>query len=142
MKLKLAAALIALATISAAGAARAQSAQERTWCYDPNATDDQTVVGCNAMLESNNLSADDRAHAYADRGFAYDNQGFYDQAIGDLNVAIEMSPTYADAYGARGHAYEHKGLITQAINDYRMALHYNANQSVALRGLARLGATP
>jgi tetratricopeptide (TPR) repeat protein len=125
-----------------AGGAAAQTGQERTWCYDPDATDNQTIAGCNAVLAAPGQSAVDRAHAFADRGFAYNNQGLYDQAIADLNEAIAISPGYADAFAARGSAYENKGLRGQAISDYRTALRLRPGQQVASAGLARLGAAP
>ena len=42
---------------------------------------------------------------YNNRGLAYAEQGDYQQAISDYNLAIQINPQYAKAYGNRGNAY-------------------------------------
>jgi tetratricopeptide (TPR) repeat protein len=60
--------------------------------------------------------------AYNLRGYAYNDLGNYNQAIEDLNRAIEINPGYADPYLTRGNAYNSLGNYRQAIEDYGRAI--------------------
>ncbi len=64
-------------------------------------------------LEGNLQKAQDRlALAYNNRGWSYNEKGEWDQAIADLNKAIEWDPALAAAYNNRGRAYNGKGQYT------------------------------
>ncbi len=80
------------------------------------------------------------ALAYANRGIAYGKKGQYDQAISDLNKALEINPRLALAYFTRGLSYAAKGQHDQAISDYNKALEINPRDALAYnnRGLAYL----
>ena len=56
------------------------------------------------------------------RGAAYIDKGLYDQAISDLNKAIEINPRFVKAYNNRGNAYVNKGLYDQALSDLNKAI--------------------
>ena len=43
--------------------------------------------------------------AFCSRGFAYEENGEYDKAIGDYTEAIRLNRQYADAYNNRGNSY-------------------------------------
>ncbi len=48
-----------------------------------------------------------------------------DEAITELNKAIEMNPKHAEAYYNRGIAYYNKGQHDKAIADYNKAIEIN-----------------
>lgn len=62
---------------------------------------------------------------YINRGNDYLGKGRYDQAISDLNKALEIKPRFGAAYFNRGLAYRHKGLYDQAISDLNKAIELN-----------------
>ena len=113
---------IGLALALVFGPARAQTQQQRDWCYSPTATDDQTIDGCTALIQSARSTSRAKAAAYDNRGFAYEDKGLNDQAIADENQSLALNPNSANAYDNRGIAYDNKGLYAQAIADYTRAI--------------------
>src|SRR5262245_34467743 len=83
----------------------AQTQQQRDWCYKDGATDDQTIEGCSAVLESPQTSTKSRAIAYYNRGLAYANKKDQDRAISNFDKAIETNPEDPDFFIDRGIAY-------------------------------------
>ncbi len=55
--------------------------------------------------------------AYNNRGNAYARKDQHDQAISDLNKALEINPRLALAYYNRGLAYARKGQYDKAWED-------------------------
>jgi tetratricopeptide (TPR) repeat protein len=117
--------VIGLALALVAPAASAQTQQQHDWCYSDTATDDETIDGCTALIQSPQESPATKAEAYDNRGYAYKHKGLYDQAIADETQSLALNANSAIAYNTRGLAYSHKGLYDQAIADY--------NRSIALK---------
>jgi TonB family protein len=117
----LAFALIATPSWAQTAQPSAQTAQQRTWCFSTAATDDETIDGCTALIQSGRETTDLPIEFY-NRGIGYGGKGLYDQAIADDTQAIALKPDYAEAYDNRGFAYDDKGLYDQAIADYTQAI--------------------
>jgi tetratricopeptide (TPR) repeat protein len=81
------------------------------------------------------------ARFYNNRGIDYGEKGQYDQAISDLNKAIEINPSYGKAYNNRGIVYRLKGQYDQAISDFNMAIAINSLEADGYNNLAWLFAT-
>ena len=113
---------IGLALALASGPAWAQTQQQHDWCYSDAATDDQTIDGCTALIQSGRETSVGQAVIYYNRGIGYDDKGLYDQAIADYTRAIALKPDYAVAYDNRGNAFNSKGLYDQAIADHTRAI--------------------
>lgn len=113
--------LIGLAWALIATPSWSQTAQQRTWCFSSAATDDETIDGCTALIQSGRETTNLPTEFY-NRGIGYDGKGLYDQAIADDTQAIALKPDYAEAYDNRGFAYDDKGLYDQAIADYTQAI--------------------
>jgi tetratricopeptide (TPR) repeat protein len=123
--------LIGLTLALIALPAWAQTPQQRDWCASPTATDDQTIDGCNALIQSGqeppaNLSVD-----YDNRAFAEVNKGLNDQAITDENQSLALNPNNANGYINRGDAYDHKHLYDEAIADFTRAMGLTPNTAAA-----------
>ena len=68
---------------------------------------------------------------YDNRGFAYYEQGKFDQAIADFNKVIDLDPGYAKAYYERGVASYRQNKYAQALADYNKAIEIDPNSSDA-----------
>src|SRR4051812_7421179 len=109
--------------------AQAQSFDQLSkWCYY-DATDDQRIQGCNAVVASKRVTGADLAAAFYNRGLAYDNKGQYDRAIEDYDQAIKLNPNDADVFVNRGNAYARKGQNDRAIQDFDQALKLDPNNA-------------
>jgi predicted AlkP superfamily phosphohydrolase/phosphomutase/Tfp pilus assembly protein PilF len=65
--------------------------------------------------------------------------GRYDEALVQLNRAIELDPLNAEAYHNRGLVYEKQGMRDEALADYRTALRYRTDYEPARAALRRVG---
>jgi hypothetical protein len=72
------------------GFAGTASAQRSNWCDDPKATDDQTISGCIADIQSARFLGESLAMKFYNRGFAYNDECQYDRAIQDYDQAIKL----------------------------------------------------
>src|SRR5665213_1919406 len=120
---------VALALVS--GPAMAQTQQQRDWCFSPTATDDETVDGCTALIQSTQVTPANKAAAYSNRGVAYSSKGLYDQAIADETQALALNPNNSGGHDIRGNAYRHKGLYDQAIADYTQSIALKPNYAAS-----------
>lgn len=73
-------------------------------------------------IRSGELSEDNLARAYYNRGIVWLNKGQYDNAIADFTKIIEHNQTYALAYLTRGSAWYFKGQYDKAIADYNRTI--------------------
>ena len=102
---------------------RAQSDQDWKSCKSDSDTPSHLAISdCTRLIEAKELSQEDRAKAYYNRGAAYWRRGDYDAAIADENEAIEINPKFANAYMRRGAAYAGKGDQDQAITEATKAI--------------------
>ena len=84
--------------------------------------------------EQNRMTAQD----YFRRAYKNDDLGKHEEAIEDLNKAIELKPDYALAYNNRGIAYNNLGQYDRAIEDYDKAIELDPDYTYAYnnRGIA------
>jgi len=95
---------------------------------------DASIKGCTAFLARQGETAISRAHAFSNRGGAYQAKGELDRAIADYNQAIEIDPKFALAYIGRGDAYKDRGELDRAIADYNRALELDPKDADAYAG--------
>ncbi|RYU92774.1 tetratricopeptide repeat protein [Emticicia agri] len=68
------------------------------------------------------------ANAYMDRGLSLDALSYYQSAIQDFNIVIELKKdSVPDAYHNRGMAYKNFTKYTEAIQDFDKAIALNFN---------------
>ena len=67
--------------------------------------------------------------AYALRGVAHYNLKQYDDAIGDLNIAIERNPQFTFAYKCRADAFLAIENFQEAIDDYSQGIELQVSDS-------------
>jgi len=78
-----------------------------------------------ACISSGNLGEHYKAIAYQMRGIAYSRQNKTDNAIRDLNEALNIRPKNAETLGERGQAWAIKGKYENAVRDYSASLELN-----------------
>ena len=111
--------------------ARAETKQQFDWCWDRNATADQLIDGCTAVIQSGHYSAKTLSGAFNNLSTAHINKRELDSAIADATQAIALDPANPGFYQNRGNAYNNKGLYDQAIADYNQALALQPNFALA-----------
>jgi tetratricopeptide (TPR) repeat protein len=120
-------ALLLIAT--QAGPASAQSPDQlRKWCFE-DASHDQTIQGCGAVLRANRETPQDSANAYFNRGAAYAGKLQYERAIQDFDQAIKLSPTFSRALQLRGLAWANKRQFDRALKDYDEAIRLKSDEA-------------
>jgi tetratricopeptide (TPR) repeat protein len=112
------------------GGASAQTEQQRKWCYDPAATDPQTIEGCTALEKSGKFRGRDLAIVLYNRGLSYENTEKYTLAMSDFSQAIGLDPNYADAFDDRGNVYLKTGENERALADYNRAMALKPNTAL------------
>ena len=75
---------------------------------------------------------------YYNIGYIYYNQSVFDTAYRHFDMAIKVSPSYANAYYMRGQCSEQQGDKSAALSDYRQALIFNEKLEEASNGVKRL----
>lgn len=80
----------------------------------------------------------DYAVAYYNRGMSYNDEGDYDRAIADENVAIQIRPDFPAAYCVRGIGYHLKGDYDEAIANFNESIRLKPDYAEAYnnRGIA------
>lgn len=114
--------VLAIASVAAPACAQADSEHEKSWtsCLDSNP--DIAVKACTSLIDSHADKPADLATAFNNRGSAFYRKGEFDQAIKDLNQAIQLRPAYAQAFNNRGNAYLRTHQYDLAIKDFSQAI--------------------
>ena len=113
-------------------------------CHDANnleknASDSEfpQIVELYTLCLDEDLSPQNRAIAYNNRGYLQARLGNLDQAIEDCNKSIELNPKNATAYDSRGYALVKAGKPDKAIEDFSTAINLDPTQAVAYAGRSR-----
>lgn len=132
--------LLALAGVLAVTAAARADENEES-CF-AEATVDERVVACSALIDGGKLAKDKLASAYASRCFAHIERKALDPAIADCTEAIKLDARNAQAFAQRGEAYCLKKDLKNCVADFDEAMRLDpADPSfVYLRGAARADA--
>jgi len=80
------------------------------------------IAACTQLIHTGQLTPENLAIAYYDRGIDDSLDKLPDQAMADYTKAIAINPNYADALYNRGDLYRNKGLYDQAIADYTKSI--------------------
>src|SRR5579871_4827701 len=82
----------------------------------------QALTLLNGAISSGDLSGEDLAVAYYDRGMIYRSQNDNAKALADADMAIKLNPQYADAYNLRAGIHIANGESDKAIEDMNALL--------------------
>ncbi len=120
-------AIIALSLILAVNNARAEGLID---CYKAQGAQEAgdpalAIVYYTRCIAWGGQTRENLAVTHNYRGIAYADQGEYERAIRDHDVAIRLDPSYAHAYYNRGLAHLEKGDQDLAVQDYNQAVGLN-----------------
>jgi tetratricopeptide (TPR) repeat protein len=90
------------------------------------------VLGCQAKSI--------KAETHHKNGLALAIDGKYEEAIIELNKAIELDPEYAAAYYDRGIAYDKGGEVAKARVDYEKCIDLSKDPELVKAAQMRLDA--
>jgi tetratricopeptide (TPR) repeat protein len=130
-----------LAAALAIAPAAAQGDQNARWCRgEDNASLEQTMGGCTAVIDRGQDTPADIALAYSLRGGAFYYKGELARAIADYDQAIRLDPAFARAYNNRCWARAVVGRMQEAVADCDESLRLAPNVANTLenRGFAYL----
>ena len=129
---------LALVIFAPAGA---RAGEHDDMCFE-EATDNERIVGCSALIDGGKLSNDKLATAYANRCLAHIQRKAADLAIADCSQAAKIDAKNALAYAQRGEAYCLKGDVAHCVADFEEAMRIDPSDPsfVYLRGVARADA--
>jgi len=98
----------------------------------------KTLAACTTYIDSGEGGAHDRAVAHFHRGTALGIGGQLDQALPDLDKAIELDPNWSPPYSNRARAFVGKNEPARAIPDYDkfLTLHPDDANAYVNRALA------
>jgi tetratricopeptide (TPR) repeat protein len=112
--------------------APAQSGLNQTPCFDPDASDDDTIISCTSLLAGGTLGGENLAATYDNRGFAYSDKRQDSLALADFNQAIRLNPNDAQAFMNRAHLHFRQDHYDLAIADDNTILRLNPNHIDAI----------
>ena len=88
---------------------------------------------CTRAIQAGELSEQDLAIVFSNRGLAYYNKKDYERAVQDYNHAIGLGLRDADLFYRRGLVYFENNDYNRAIQDFDEALKLNADYAAALQ---------
>jgi len=97
---------------------------------------ERQIAGCTALIDVPHETTRLLAVAHNNRGNAYAENGDFDHAIADYDVAIKLNPTYAKPFNNRGLAYQKKGDYDRAIKEFDEAIKLSPNYGNAFANRA------
>jgi lipoprotein NlpI len=126
--------LLFIALLAFGNAARAHADGEVNKCaVEAERNDlDLAIDHCTAAIQLTEISDQELAAAFNQRGFAYYKKKDYDRAIEDYDQAIRLGLADADCFYRRGLAYFEKNDYDRAIEGFDEALKRNPSHGPAL----------
>ena len=125
--------LLLIALIAFGYTSRAQSDDEVDTCTAERSDFDFAIDHCTTAIQSGQLSDQDLAAVFNNRGHAYYNKKDYDRAIEDYAQAIRLGLRDSGAYYRRGLVYLEKNDYSRAIQDFDEALNLNPDNVATLQ---------
>jgi tetratricopeptide (TPR) repeat protein len=129
--------LLFILLLLAATPAVAQSNGDSEECLRPSGVERdarQRIEACTRAIESAELSQENLARAYNNRGLAYVADGDVERAIADFDKSLELHPGYINALMDRGMANGMKGDHERAVADFSTAIRQNPDSADAYNG--------
>ena len=94
---------------------------------------DLVIDYCTRAIQSGQLSGEDLAITFNNRGLAHQDKKDYDRAIQDYDQAIGLGLNNADCFYHRGLGYFEKNDFNRAIHDFDQSLKLDPDNLVVLQ---------
>jgi tetratricopeptide (TPR) repeat protein len=112
--------------VAASAPARADTALD---CYSESP--DLRIRGCTLLLEQGNLSPIDRATVLASRALARSLKGWYEEAIKDYDLSLQLNPNSPVSLNNRAWAYFRWGRGANGLDDVEKSLRLDPTSGAA-----------
>ena len=90
------------------------------------------IDGCIEVIEQEQFNEHlDRAEAYFQLGYAYDQLSEYGRAVQSFDQTISLDPNHAFAFNSRGLAYEQLGQLERALQDFDRSIALDPSNPAA-----------
>lgn len=89
------------------------------------------IAGCTRLLAQKNIPSKFLWQIYLQRSQGHANQGEFDRALADLDIAIQKNPRSAVAYSDRGNARNGLGQYDLGIQDTEKAIQLDPTYALA-----------
>ena len=83
---------------------------------------DECIEVCTEVIDKSDVTEEDKAEAYYNRGISKYRQGKYEEALVDHDKAIDLNPQYAEAYNNRGNTKADLQRYEEVLADYDKAI--------------------
>lgn len=90
---------------------------------------DDALADYTLVIEGHALAGDEQARAFFDRGLLLDGMNRLNDALGDYNAALSLTPKFAAALNNRANVYRRLGQLPEARRDYLASLAAGNPQS-------------
>ena len=127
-----------LASFAATGAARGGGIEDGWRCANTPDNPRLAINYCVRAIYSGDLSQDQLAATFYNRGFEYGKAGDHDLAIKDFQAAIDLRPGFSAALNSLAVAYMDKGEEAIAIEALGDAIKKSPNDALLYRNRAML----
>jgi len=124
--------VLALAFVTLGFAATVGEYEDARQCGANNDDPELKIQFCSRAIDSGELSADELAIAYRDRGLAFWKKRQYGRVITEIDNLIRLRPDNASAYLFRGDAYYNTAQYDRAINDLDTVIRLDPDFAGAL----------
>lgn len=105
--------------------------QKLATCLSDNQQAQIMITICSDALQTANLPPPSLARVHANRGIAYETIGQHQNAVNDLNIALDLDPKDELAILNRGFAYNGLGQYDAAAADYNRAIALDPTDATA-----------
>lgn len=89
------------------------------------------IEGCTAAIHSGDWAGEDLAWAYNNRALAYQHLGDEEQALRDIDMALELNPGHHTAISIRGFLRARRGEYAGAVRDWRRSFEIGGPEFIA-----------
>ena len=127
-----------MASFAATGAARGGGIEDGWRCANTPDNPRLAINYCVRAIYSGDLSQDQLAATFYNRGFEYGKAGDHDLAIKDFQAAIDLRPGFSAALNSLAVAYMDKGEEAIAIEALGDAIKKSPNDALLYRNRAML----
>ncbi len=100
-------------------------------CSNAELNPDDRIEACSIIIHTNRLHGNMLAVFYSERSRGYESKGDNDNAMQDMNKAIELWPDFYEGLFNRAILFQKEGKLEEAIQDFDRAAQIKPDDPTA-----------